>query len=223
MKFYLTLFIAIALVFTASESFAQPMVEPGSEQEQMQEPEEEKMQEPEEKMEEPGQQMQEPGSEQEQMMMDEPQKVPEHLRYYKDKYEAVYNRPFEDVWAAVKESVKEIGCMVMTENYRQTDEGFFKGVIKSDMCVFVEGDETLDSLKKYSLKVPVIRGGIWTNGRMQYKFILKEQEDASVELLLNGEVSGWEDHVTSSVHFWQSNGMFETFMLNRINRKLEEE
>jgi hypothetical protein len=90
------------------------------------------------------------------------------------------------------------------------------------MCVFVEGEgKTIDTLQRYSLKVPVIRGGVWINGRMQYKFIIKEQEDGQVHLRLIGEVSGFENYVTSSVHFWESNGILETRMLRRIEENIE--
>jgi len=139
--------------------------------------------------------------------------------YYKEKYEKTFNYPFEIVWNAVKQSIEGISCQIGYENYKQTDEGWYKGTIKSDYCVFSTGDDTtFATLKKYSLEVPYIRGGIWINGRMQYKFMLTEKEDGSVDLMLKGEISGFEEFVTNEVHFWKSIGIFETRMLKEIEK-----
>jgi hypothetical protein len=141
--------------------------------------------------------------------------------YYKDKYEKTYDYAFEIVWEAIKKSLADKNCQIAHEKYTQTDEGLYKGSIKSDFCVFaaVANDEDVfDSLKVYSLEVPFIRGGIWLNGRMEYKFKLKENDDGSVYVRLKGKLSGFEDFVTHEVHFWQSNGYFETKMLEAIEK-----
>lgn len=139
--------------------------------------------------------------------------------YYKPKYEKTYDYPFEIVWEAIKKSLEEKNCQVAYEKYTQTDEGLYKGSIHSDFCVFSAGkDTTFATLKKFSLEVPFIRGGIWLNGRMQYKFKLKENDDGSVYVRLKGGISGFEDFVTHKVHFWKSNGYFETKMLEAIEK-----
>ncbi|MFP4543005.1 MAG: hypothetical protein ACOC2K_02585 [Bacteroidota bacterium] len=154
----------------------------------------------------------------------EQKEIPEGMKFYKEKYEEVFDAPFEDVWEAILSSVEERNCMVIRKNTRQTDEGFFKGSIHSDFCVFATAtaeEKVQDSLKKYSLRVPFIRGGVFINGRMQYKFVVSEQEDGTVRVLLKGEVSGFEEHVTGQVHFWESNGYLETRMMENIRRKLQ--
>ncbi len=153
---------------------------------------------------------------------DSKKQVPEHLKFYKEKYEMRYDKPFEIVWNAIKKSVSDLPCQIAQENYRATDEGMYKGVIKSDFCVFVAGKEkTFDTLKKYSYELPVIRGGIWENGRMQYTFIVKEEAGGTVYLQIKGEMSGFEEFVTHEVHFWKTNGMFETEMMDRIKQNIE--
>lgn len=143
--------------------------------------------------------------------------VPENLRYYKEAYKEVYDLSFETIWQAIKKSLEDIGCMISQEKYSQTDQGLYKGSLKSDFCVFTAGkDSTFKTLKKYSFELPVIRGGIWLNGRMQYKFKLEETPDNKVKLDLKGELSGFEDFVTHEVIFWKSNGYFEAKMLDRI-------
>ncbi len=142
-------------------------------------------------------------------------------KYFKEKYEKTYDYAFEIVWEAIKKSLEEKNCQIAHERYTQTDEGLYKGSIKSDFCVFAavaNDDDVFDSLKVYSLEVPFIRGGIWLNGRMEYKFKLKENDDGSVYVRLKGKLSGFEDYVTHEVHFWQSNGYFETKMLEAIEK-----
>jgi len=56
---------------------------------------------------------------------------------------------------------------------------------------------------------------------MQYKFKITEKEDGSVDLLLMGEISGFEEFVTNEVHFWKSIGIFETKMLKDIEKNCE--
>ncbi|MER3328838.1 MAG: hypothetical protein RIF34_04600, partial [Candidatus Kapaibacterium sp.] len=66
----------------------------------------------------------------------------EAMKYYKTEYKAeldgVY---FEDLWNAVVSSLSDQGCELMTKVQKTNDEGFLKGVMKSEFCVFVN-DET---------------------------------------------------------------------------------
>lgn len=151
-----------------------------------------------------------------------PFKIDEKMKYYqKEGYEKVINHSFEQVFLACKKAVEELGCQVMTDSYTQNDEGLYKGKVFSDYCVFVgKTDTTLDEMARYSVRLPVIRGGVWINGRMQYKFLLTEQQDGNTHLKLKGELSGREDYVTSRVHFWESNGIFEKRILDRIDEIL---
>lgn len=147
----------------------------------------------------------------------QPEQVPERLRYYKEKYEETFNEPFDVVWRAIKKSLDDIGCMINYEKYQQDDEGFLSGTLKSDFCVFAMGkDTTFQALKRYSYEMPLIRGGIWINGRINYTFKVKENKDGTVHLSFTGRLSGFEDFVTHQVHFWKSNGILETQMLERI-------
>jgi hypothetical protein len=147
--------------------------------------------------------------------------------YFKEKYEDTLAYSFEVVWNAIKLSLEDINCLVSQEKYSQTDQGLFKGSLRSDYCVFSQGkDSTFDILKKFSIEVPFIRGGTWLTGRMQYRFQLTEREDNTIYLVLNGAIkdgaiSGWEDFVTHEVHFWKSNGIFETNMLKRVKSNCE--
>jgi hypothetical protein len=75
-------------------------------------------------------------------------------------------------------------------------------------------------MKKYSKDFPIIRGGVWLNGRIQHTYIIKETPDHKVALLLRSELSGFEDFVTHEVHFWKSNGLLETRMLATIKKNL---
>lgn len=152
-----------------------------------------------------------------------PFKPDEKLKYYKKEgHELDIQHSFEETFNACVQAVEELGCQVMTKSYSQTDEGMYKGKVYSDYCVFVgKTDTTLDEIKRYSIAVPNIRGGVWINGRMQYKFILTELPDGNTHVKLKGEVSGREDYVTARVHFWESCGIFEKRILDRIEEILQ--
>ena len=142
--------------------------------------------------------------------------------YFKEKYEDSLSYSFEVVWNAIKLSLENISCLISQEKYSQTDQGLFKGSLKSDYCVFSQGkDTTFNVLKKYSIEVPYIRGGLWLNGRIQYKFNLTERENNTIYIVLKAELSGWEDFVTHEVHFWKSNGYLETMMMKNIKANCE--
>lgn len=157
------------------------------------------------------------------VMQDVPPSSSERMKYFREKYEDTYEKPFEEVWNAVIKSLEDKDCQVLKKTYNQTDQGLYKGNIQSDYCIFATGsDTTMDNLKKYSKEntIPFIRGGVWVTGRFQYKFIMNEKEDGTVSLVLKGEVSGFEEYVTYSVHFWDSNGFLETMMLKKIRQNL---
>ncbi len=153
--------------------------------------------------------------------LEQPENIPERLKFYKEKYEETFKENFDVVWRAIKKSLDDIGCMISYEKYQQDDEGYFNGTIKSDFCVFSFGkDTTFQVLKRYSYEMPLIRGGIWINGRIKYTFKVKENPDGTVFLSFKGQLSGFEDFVTHQVHFWKSNGILETQMLERIKNNL---
>lgn len=153
-------------------------------------------------------------------------KVDEALKYFKEKYEYLADSKgqfdyFDIVQKASVDAITELNCQISLNKVLKDDKGFNKGKVFSDYCVFSLGkEETFGNLKKYSYKVPVIRGGIWENGRIQYKVFLTENEDQSVKIEIKGELSGMESFVTGEVHFWKSNGFMETRLLENIKKKL---
>ncbi len=148
-----------------------------------------------------------------------PFKIDDRMKYYnKDGYEFIYNYSFERVFNACRKAIEELGCQILNQSYNQTDEGLYKGKVFSDYCVFATKSDTIvDVLERYSVRVPIIRGGVWVNGRIQYKFFLTENKDGTTKLKLLGQLSGREDYVTAKVHFWESNGLLEMAILERIN------
>lgn len=128
---------------------------------------------------------------------------------------------FPKVFKTIKTTLEERGCRIERDKYSEGDEGLFKGIVKSEFCVFVQGeDSTYDVLERYSQRVPVIRAGTWTNGRIQYIIVLKEKEDQSVDMELKGEISGFEDYVTHQVHFFPSNGVLEKEFIEALKANL---
>jgi len=147
----------------------------------------------------------------------------EKLKFFKEKYDTVYDAPFDIVYKATKKSIEELNCLVSKSTFSQTETGFYKGLIRSDYCVFSDGkDTTFEVLNKYSLNMPSVRGGRWDNGRSQYKFTILELPDGKVSLELKGDVSGYESYATNQYHFWRSNGILETRMMANVRKKIVE-
>ncbi len=147
----------------------------------------------------------------------------EDYPYYRESFDTTFtNIDFATVWNSIVEVCEAEKIFFITKRTKQDDEGLFKGIIKSDYFIFVDGaDNTYDILKKYSFKdLPFVRGGVWQNGRVQYKMILKEKDDGTIDLTIKCEISGYESLVTEEVAFWSSNGYFETKILEKIGTQV---
>lgn len=245
MKNLFTLFIASAIVFcfvsmpvkfTVLQANAQELKEnfeeeKKEEKKKEEKPEVKKQEQQEELMEEPGKPAPKKQGEQMELLEDVPDQVPEELQYFKDVYEITFDASFDVVYNAVKKSLENLSCQTIKNTYKQSDDGFYKGYINSDYCVVSNSnDSTIKVMKKLSFaaseekynrkKFPIIRGGTWLYGRMQYRFVITEKDNNKVHVLLKGELSGFEDYVTNKVHFWDSNGFLETRMLERLTKNV---
>jgi hypothetical protein len=69
-------------------------------------------------------------------------------------------------------------------------------------------------------KLPMIRGGIWITGRVQFKVNVREIGVRQTVLILRAELSGFEQFITNAVHFWTSNGVLERRMHEAILAKI---
>lgn len=162
----------------------------------------------------------------------EDEEIPETMKLYKERYVLEANVDFEKAWNAVLKSIESIGCQTTKKSTKATEDGSMKGIIHSDFCLFVtQCDTIVDVLMKYSAEsagkysktvksMPFIRGGVWTTGRMQYKFVILEKGQGKIVIELKGELSGHEPKVTQEVQFWDSNGILETQMMESIKKSL---
>jgi hypothetical protein len=131
-------------------------------------------------------------------------------------------KPFPIVWKAIHKALETINCRVETEKKSQDDNNLFKGNIRTENWIFITGeDSTLDVLEKYGV-VPTIRAGRWVSGRAQFKFIIKEKDDETTDFRLTSEISGFEEYVTQKVHFWNSNGVLDNQIMEKIIQILAE-
>lgn len=132
-------------------------------------------------------------------------------------------KPFPTVWKAIHNALETMSCRVETEKYSQSgDDNLFKGNIRTENWIFITGeDSTLDVLEKYGV-VPTIRAGRWVSGRAQFKFIVREKDDETTDVRLTTEISGFEEYVTQKVHFWNSNGVLDAQILEKIKKALAE-
>lgn len=131
--------------------------------------------------------------------------------------------PFGTVWAAMEESMAEMSCGKAQTNKITDPEdelGFYKGMYISDFCILSTGeDSTYDHMVQYG-KLPMIRGGIWITGRVQFKVNVREIGVRQTVLILRAELSGFEQFITNAVHFWTSNGVLERRMHEAIRAKI---
>jgi len=128
---------------------------------------------------------------------------------------------FPKVFKTIKTTLQDKGCSLERDKYSEGDNGLFKGNIKSEFCVFVEGeDSTYTFLQRYSQRVPTIRGGIWLAGRVQYIIILREKDDQTVDMELKAEISGFEQYVTNQMQFFPANGVLEKEFIALLKENL---
>lgn len=132
-----------------------------------------------------------------------------------------FERPFPIVWRAIKQILDDIHCGVESDKQsfdEQTE--MYRGNIRSAPCVLASGeDSTYDVLKRYG-RVPIIRGGVWTSGRVQYNFNVKDLPGKKVQVTLTAEISGYEAYVTHLSHAWNANGILERQMMQRLREVL---
>lgn len=134
-------------------------------------------------------------------------------------FQETFTKPFPIVWTSIKKALGETSCLVEHEKYSEDDNGKYKGKLTSVFCVLASGqDSTQVVMERYSKRVPYIRGASWTSVRMQYLFYVTEQEDGTVEVKLKGEISGFEDYITTHFHYFASNGVLEREMMERLKR-----
>jgi hypothetical protein len=124
-----------------------------------------------------------------------------------------FQKPFATVFKTVLNCIKTKGCAIESKPSSPDENGLNKANIRSEACVIVVGeDSTRDVMMRYG-KVPMIRGGVWEAGRVQYNIALRElPEKQGVQVVMTVELSGKESYITSEVHFWNSNGILDAEM-----------
>lgn len=142
--------------------------------------------------------------------------------YYRDTFKVQVNGEFEKVWNACKEIIAEYGGNLVVNKSSQDDEDRFKGSLKSDAIILVEGiDSTLSVLQRYEYDMIYIPNGQWTIGRVIYRVVMKEIDDNTTELTLIVQLSGKEDKITQIFHFFKSNGILEDRFFEKLFAKLK--
>ncbi len=135
-----------------------------------------------------------------------------------------FARPFPIVWRIVKQLIEEQHCGIESEKQSYDEEtDMYRGNIRSAPCVLASGeDSTYEVLKRYG-RVPIIRGGVWTSGRIQYNFSLRDIAGRKVQVVLTAELSGFEAYVTHLSHAWNANGILERQMMDRLRQMLTQQ
>ena len=125
------------------------------------------------------------------------------------------------VWKGIKRSFYELGTFSdpSTRDPKMDEKtGLYRGFIRSDFRVFAGGkDTTYKVLERYG-RLPVIRGGTWMAGRVKYEFRVKELTEEQTMISLVCGISGFEEAVTGSVHFWNSNGILDKEIIDLVRK-----
>ena len=119
---------------------------------------------------------------------------------------------FGKVWDAIKKVMETQKCgKAQTEKIIEPDEegGLYKGLYVSDYCILAVGEDSTRAIMEQYGELPRIRGGLWINGRVQYKINVKEEGRKNTKITLRAELSGFEEFITNQTYFWVSNGDLE--------------
>lgn len=133
---------------------------------------------------------------------------------------------FGATWEAVKRAMIEFRCdKPQQEKVIEPAEvdGFYKGLYVSDYCILKTGEDSTSKVMEQYGKLPRIRQGIWASGRIQFKINVREEERGKTKVVLKAELSGFEEYITQSVHFWNSNGILEQRAMDLIKKYTLEE
>ena len=131
--------------------------------------------------------------------------------------------PFDLVWKAAVTAIEETGCDIEQKRPVETEEALWKAKIASTFCVLATNPDSTDAVfDRYAKRVPYIRGGVWTSARIQYVFYLTELPDGRVAVRLRGRMSGYEQHVTATFHYFASNGQLEAQLFQRFQQLLHQ-
>lgn len=142
--------------------------------------------------------------------------------YYKDTFNIEVKAGFEKVWNSCKEIIAEYGGNLVVNKSSQDDEGRFKGSLKSDAIILVQGvDSTMSVLQKYEYDMIYIPNGQWSIGRVIYRVVMKEIDDETTNLTLIVQLSGKEDKITQIFHFFKSNGILENRFFEKLFAKIK--
>lgn len=150
----------------------------------------------------------------------EEEEIPEKLKYVREKYEETFQADFDKVWNSVLKFVEEKNCGIESQKVRQNDAGKQRGICKTALCVFASGtDSTFNKIQEYGLNPPFIRGGVWTSGRIQYRFIV-EDLGSGIHVEIRSELSGFEEHATFKAHFFDTNGLLEFLTFEKLREMI---
>lgn len=139
------------------------------------------------------------------------------LLYSRTVFQDTVDAPFDLVWKAAIESIKEMGCQVEESFPVESDNYLFKAKLSSAFCVLATGyDSTMAVFDRYAERIPYIRGAVWTSARIQYTFYLTELPDGRVAVRLIGQMSGYEEYVTAKFHYFDSKGILEKELFQRF-------
>ena len=137
--------------------------------------------------------------------------------------EDTVNASVRTVWKAIKRSFHDLGTFSdpSTRDPKLDEKtGLYRGFIRSDFRVFAGGpDTTAEVLERYG-RLPVIRGGTWIAARIKYEIKVREISEGVTALSLVCGLSGYEEGVTNSVHFWNSNGILDKEFIELLHKNI---
>ncbi len=131
--------------------------------------------------------------------------------------------PFDIVWKAAVRAITDAGCEIEQKQPVETEELLWKAKVASTFCVLATNPDSTDAVfDRYAERVPYIRGSVWTSARIQYIFYLIELPDGRVAVKLKGRMSGYEEYVTATFHYFNSNGKLEQQLFQRFKTLVQQ-
>src|SRR5690348_88035 len=130
---------------------------------------------------------------------------------YSKPVERIYAAPYDSVWTALKETVKDAKYQINVDKKREGD-------LETTVLMMAPGDSVEDVMGRYG-EVPFIASAQWQWGQSQLKCKLT-QVDTVVHLTITAQLRAYDNYTTNSWRYFASNGKIENELFDEVEKKM---
>ena len=119
-----------------------------------------------------------------------------------------FYKDFDIIFEGVKKGLEAAGYGIDYASKR-------KKLIETKFQILTADDDFFDIMEQYG-KIPYVRSPSWKNGRTSVSVRLEENDDGSVTITVQAELSAFEERFLRKWLYWPSNGVIEEETLKEI-------